>query len=661
MTTPEDRQRTHYSAKEDTGVMLGVNPRATTFDSENRKEQEEEATSATEDTQRVLQEEWGHDKPKRVLEILNAFPLAAPAVPLGSGLADMTTSKLRHHQDRTSNITSTTECAKGEERAETPAGTKDSSDSIHDDRIVETDGTLSKPKRKYTKRKKVEDDTEAVTEISEPAKKQTRIRAFTAQSNGKRTGEKEGEADTEVDASGETVRAKPTRKKPSTAATTSKGKQKSTTKDEDDTDTMEAGRAATNKATPSQTGATRGRARGMAKNTKADAVDGEEREPLKTRKKRTKASTSEGKGKDKATTKKANDGTDDEIEGGEPMAAKDKCRRKAIAKRGSNKKDENAKAEELVFPSVETNRCPVSKRKSKARANDDDEDANEHALVPINPSDPCSLFPTEMWHMVLDRLPLSQIARMSSVNNGWLTGARSYRGWATAAACGKMGAPKIKYKTFMALVCSRSYFVCDRCLSYSTGKDLRSRIPLAVPVNGNAANTWLLCHDCRREYYRKHPERLRPPCNSKDKKTYVANARICKTSAMWDYWLDAGDIAGLQFDEYDNPHNARGHPMRLYDELVVQKRAYRVHAGWVGLDGAKANVPKSRRAAHRAREESNKLRRIPKREKSEPAKTPEAQTLDQHSDGGHGLYESDWEDFFDDNFGEGPSNQFGNL
>ncbi|KAF8936853.1 hypothetical protein BGZ52_000676, partial [Haplosporangium bisporale] len=85
----------------------------------------------------------------------------------------------------------------------------------------------------------------------------------------------------------------------------------------------------------------------------------------------------------------------------------------------------------------------------------------------------------------------------------------------------------------MALVCSRSYFVCDRCLDYSTGKGLRSRIPLPVPLNYDVTNTWMLCHNCRREYYREHPERLRPPCDPTDKTTYMAHRRITKSAAMW--------------------------------------------------------------------------------------------------------------------------------
>ncbi|KAG0349137.1 hypothetical protein BG005_011127 [Podila minutissima] len=674
MAAPQDKQRTHNSAKEDPGAMSGVNPRATTFDPQNRQEQEEEVIGTMEDTQQVLQEEWGRDNLKRLLEIQGAFPLAAPAAPPGSGLADVISSEICHHQDHTSTITTTTDSNKGKERAETTADTTDDpKDSTHDDHTTAMEDTLPKPKRKYTKLTKAEYDTEVGTETSEPARKRrTQTRASTVQGNSKHTGKKTGEADMEVDAAGETSKPKPIRKKQSGAASTSKGKRKATTNNEDDMDIMEAGRAATSKATPTQTGTTSGRARetvkettkGKAKGrkdkiTKADAVDEEGPEPVETRKKRTKVSTSECKGKGKATTQEADDDMGDEIEGG-AVTAKGKRKRGVISKGGSIEEVEGAEAEGPMLASVETSHRTVSKRKDKARAKDDDEDANEHARVPINPSDPCSLFPTELWHAVLDHLPLSQIARTSSVNNGWLTGARSYRGWAIAAAYGKMGVPKIKYKTFMALVCSRSYFVCDLCLSYSTGKELRSRIPLAVQVNGDAANTWMLCHDCRREYYRRRPKWLRPPCNSKDKTTYVANKKICKTDAMWDYWLDGSDLAGLQYNVYENPYSARGYPMCLFDERVIQKRAHNVHAGWVGLDGAKANVPKSRRAAFKLREESNKIRRMPKKEKKpKPTKTPEVPTLDQHGDDGR-MCESVWGDFFDDNYGEGPSNQFGN-
>ncbi|KAG0083468.1 hypothetical protein BGZ93_001785, partial [Podila epicladia] len=599
MATVQDKQRNHDSVKRDPGVMSGVNPKAKTFGPHNRQEQEEEAIGIMADTQQVLREAWDHDKLKRLLGIQGAFSLPSPAAPSGSGLAFVASSELCHHQDHPSTIITITKSAKGKERAETTAGTKDDpQDSTHDDRTAETEYTLLEPKRKYTKHKKAENDIEVVTKTSEPAKKKRTLTwGSTAQGNSKRAGKKEGEADVEVDAAGETAKPKPIRKKQSGAASMSNGKRKATTKDEEDVDITEAGRPTASKATSSQAGVTSDRSRGKAKETiegeakggkdkvaKAVAIDGEGPEPVKTRKKRAKVSTSENKGKSKAMTKEADDDTGDEIEDGESVTAKGKRKRTLISKGESNKEDEAAEAEEPVLASVETNHRTVSKRQDKARAKDDDKNGSEHALVPINPSDPCSLFPTELWSAVLDHLPLSQIARTSSVSNGWLTGARSYRGWAIAAVYGKMGTPKIKYKTFMALVCSRSYFVCDRCLSYSTGKDLRSRIPLAVEVNGDAANTWLLCHGCRREYYRKYPKRLRPPCSPKDKTTYAAYKRICKTDAMRDYWLDGSDLTGLQFDVYENPYSARGYPMCLYDERAVQKRALVVHAGWVGVD-----------------------------------------------------------------------------
>lgn len=106
--------------------------------------------------------------------------------------------------------------------------------------------------------------------------------------------------------------------------------------------------------------------------------------------------------------------------------------------------------------------------------------------------------------------------------------------------------------------------------------------------------------------------------------------------------------------------------MQLYDELAVQKRAYYVHAGWVGLDAAKTNVVKIRCAAYKVREESNRTQKLPKKEKKPmlpktPKEKEEAPIHDQQGNDGQDKDTSDWEVYFDDNYGEGPSNQFGNM
>ncbi|CAO3566957.1 unnamed protein product [Mortierella alpina] len=105
--------------------------------------------------------------------------------------------------------------------------------------------------------------------------------------------------------------------------------------------------------------------------------------------------------------------------------------------------------------------------------------------VAVDPSDPCSMLPTEIWHKVLSHLPLSQVAKTSWVSKTWLDGARKWPVWQQICEKCKLGTPKIKYKTFMAIVCANSYFICDKCHSHSTGSGSfvrRSEIPLKVKV-----------------------------------------------------------------------------------------------------------------------------------------------------------------------------------
>ncbi|KAF9367367.1 hypothetical protein CPB97_005870 [Podila verticillata] len=246
-------------------------------------------------------------------------------------------------------------------------------------------------------------------------------------------------------------------------------------------------------------------------------------------------------------------------------------------------------------------------------------------LIPVNPHDPCSSFPTELWHAVLDFLPLSVIAATSVVSNTWLTAARTYHGWMTAAEKGKMGSPKIKYKSWMALVCAHSYFVCDRCLDYSTGKGRASRVPLPVEVENNknpVKSVWHLCWTCRNTYYTLHPEPLRKPCNPNEPDTYDESKRITKGRSLGQYALKDEDLAPLPCRECRNPHVRSAAPMLLYDEVEVQETALDVHAGWVGVTAAAGDRLKKKREAFKKRQENNRVRVSTKPKKVKPPKEP---------------------------------------
>ncbi|KAG0300374.1 hypothetical protein BGZ98_009239 [Dissophora globulifera] len=213
-------------------------------------------------------------------------------------------------------------------------------------------------------------------------------------------------------------------------------------------------------------------------------------------------------------------------------------------------------------------------------------------------TDPCVVFPTEVWHQILSFLPLSQVAKISVVSKAWLDGSRTYPVWHVVCQSHKaLGEPKRKYRSHMALVCSKSYWICDLCHSYTTGKGNASEIPLPVENVDDNNFVWLLCHGCRIEYYIRHPEPLR---EVQDLYEWQKN-KITKTDACCTYYLADEDLYGLDYQERRNPHYRSGYPMRLYNRYTVQKRALKVHGGWVGVDAFGASIARKRSAACKVR------------------------------------------------------------
>ncbi|KAF9348989.1 hypothetical protein BGX26_012655 [Mortierella sp. AD094] len=216
----------------------------------------------------------------------------------------------------------------------------------------------------------------------------------------------------------------------------------------------------------------------------------------------------------------------------------------------------------------------------------------------VNRSDPCSLFPTEVWQHILGFLPLSQVAKISAVSKTWLDGSRSFPAWKVICDAHKaLGKPKIKYRTYMALACSKSCWVCDKCHSISTGRGNASEIPLPVADEDDNDAIWNLCHSCRRDYYRRHPEPQREDLNRDWR-----GSKITKTDACDMYHLSDNDLDGLYYDECRNPYYRGAYPMKLFDREEVQDLALRVHAGWVGISAANGGLYKKRSLKCKARD-----------------------------------------------------------
>ncbi|KAG0248975.1 hypothetical protein BG011_009690 [Mortierella polycephala] len=127
---------------------------------------------------------------------------------------------------------------------------------------------------------------------------------------------------------------------------------------------------------------------------------------------------------------------------------------------------------------------PKRPRQSKKKADDTAPTSTALVVPPVNPSDPCSLFPLEIWHQILSCLPISQVATISMVSKTWLDGCRTLSLWKHICIQNRYGQPKIKYKSYMAMVCARSYFVCEWCFSHTEGKRPKrsSNIPLVIEI-----------------------------------------------------------------------------------------------------------------------------------------------------------------------------------
>ncbi|KAF9560149.1 hypothetical protein EC968_006340 [Mortierella alpina] len=227
-------------------------------------------------------------------------------------------------------------------------------------------------------------------------------------------------------------------------------------------------------------------------------------------------------------------------------------------------------------PAAEPAKRPRKAKRADTAALKQENDVEMTSAAPSRPcnrTDPCELLPTEVWHQVLSLLPLSQVATSSLVSKTWLDGARAWPVWKHICETSKLGKPKRKYKTYMSLVCAQSYFICDKCHSFSNGiKNFSaSEIPLPVDVivkkaekpateqapgqaknkdvnkdenkdqgkdkavekdqdkdqasadkgessadpaadeqaPGDIVERWNLCHDCRASYYLEYPEEYR--------------------------------------------------------------------------------------------------------------------------------------------------------
>jgi hypothetical protein len=203
-----------------------------------------------------------------------------------------------------------------------------------------------------------------------------------------------------------------------------------------------------------------------------------------------------------------------------------------------------------------------------------------------------SIFPTEVLQRILLYLPLSKIARLSRVSKAWLDAARVLPVWKEACTKAKLGNPRKKYKTHMALVCANSYWICERCMSFSKGREHYADLPLPVEDEDDNNLVWALCLACRIEYFERHPEPLKEDKVYRSEFAWVVQTKQLAPHAVFlNYALRGENLHGISSTgRVDTRY-------QLFDRASVQRRALEVHGGWVGVDACATNPGRKRAAA----------------------------------------------------------------
>ncbi|KAF9147772.1 hypothetical protein BG015_010531 [Linnemannia schmuckeri] len=202
-----------------------------------------------------------------------------------------------------------------------------------------------------------------------------------------------------------------------------------------------------------------------------------------------------------------------------------------------------------------------------------------------------SIFPTEVLQQILLCLPLSRIARHSRISKAWLDAARVLSVWKEACRKAELGDPRKKYRTHMALVCANSYWICERCMSFSKGREHYADLPLPVEDKEDDHLVWMLCLACRIEYFERHPEPLKEDKVYRDEFAFVVQTKQLAPHAIFiNYALRGENLRGIPSLGQQDTRN------QLFDRGAIQRRALEVHGGWVGVDACATN-PGRKRAA----------------------------------------------------------------
>ncbi|KAG0357103.1 hypothetical protein BG005_003920 [Podila minutissima] len=224
----------------------------------------------------------------------------------------------------------------------------------------------------------------------------------------------------------------------------------------------------------------------------------------------------------------------------------------------------------------------------------------------INHHDPQSVFAPELFYLVLDHLPLSAVVKLIAVSKKWRARILGYHLWKVAA--GNTDTGPAEGESFFSLVCRKSNYLCDRCLSFTTGTHNRADVPIAMAL---ADTTYHLCLACRLEmgFGSEYP---RNPGMS-----------VTRLYAIKNYGLTTQILTTIPSRIRENPRPSSMTRLVMYDDLQAQELAIATFGGWKGIDAACTNLRLKKYVDHYMRNQLKDVKKVNKAmEHTEPSEEP---------------------------------------
>lgn len=244
----------------------------------------------------------------------------------------------------------------------------------------------------------------------------------------------------------------------------------------------------------------------------------------------------------------------------------------------------------------------VKRQKRKTRRKiirEQEADDVDHAMASDISGLPKPELSVEVWALILEQLPPSQLAVFAQVSRPLAAIVEYLPVWRNIAEKAKLGEPKLrgKCKTYYALVIKNSKRICERCYALCDNSGSGSALPVYIEEYGQDIN---MCIQCRRHHFTLFPEPYKEDLTTGEE-GQERPLRITKGDAAARFRLSEFDLDSLPYLAARNPYYRSAAPMRLYCLRVVIDCAREVHGGDVGIVAAKAKLHQIRQ--HRAERE----------------------------------------------------------